>query len=122
MESIIPKNSGGIAPFPANTLNMKEQPRSSEQVQILPVTQQETIVRPQKTQEQAVEDLQKVIDAIQGPKRMLEVSVHHGTNAVMIKVLNEQSGEIIREIPSEKILDVAARMMEIAGMIVDTKI
>lgn len=75
-----------------------------------------------RNQKQQIADLQKVIDAIQGPRRVLEVAVHQETHAIMIKVLNEQTGEIIREIPPEKRLDVAAKMMELAGIIIDKKV
>lgn len=72
--------------------------------------------------EKAIEELNKAIQAIQGPQRTLEFSVHKDTHAVMIKVLNKDTGEIIREVPPEKLLDVAAKMMEFAGLIVDKKI
>lgn len=75
-----------------------------------------------QAQEQAVEELNKAIQAIQGPQRKLEFSVHKETHAVMIKVMNKDTGEIIREVPPEKILDVAAKMMEFAGLIVDKKV
>jgi flagellar protein FlaG len=75
-----------------------------------------------KSQEQVVAELQKAIDAIQGPQKSLEISVHEKTHAIMIKVLNKETGELIREVPPEKILDLAARMMEITGIIVDKKV
>ncbi|WP_438493033.1 flagellar protein FlaG [Paenibacillus sp. IHBB 3054] len=76
----------------------------------------------QKSHEQLVAELQKAIDAIQGPQKSLEISVHEKTHAIMIKVLNKETGELIREVPPEKILDLAARMMEITGIIVDKKV
>lgn len=72
--------------------------------------------------EQEIAELNKVIQAIQGPQRTLEFSIHKETHAVMIKVMNKETGELIREIPPEKLLDIAAKMMELAGLIVDKKI
>nr|WP_229729972.1 flagellar protein FlaG [Paenibacillus silvae] len=72
-------------------------------------------------QEKAIEELNKAIQAIQGPQRFLEFSVHKDTHAIMIKVLNKETGELIREVPPEKILDVAAKMMEFVGLLVDQK-
>ncbi|WP_257031814.1 flagellar protein FlaG [Paenibacillus sp. E222] len=72
-------------------------------------------------QEKAIEELNKAIEAIQGPQRFLEFSVHKDTHAIMIKVLNKETGELIREVPPEKILDVAAKMMEFVGLLVDQK-
>ncbi|MGF9699797.1 flagellar protein FlaG [Paenibacillus sp. MABNR03] len=70
----------------------------------------------------AVEELKKAIEAIQGPQKSLEFSVHEETHSIMIKVTNRETGELIREVPPEKLLDVAAKMMELAGLIVDKKI
>ena len=49
----------------------------------------------------------------------LQFSVHEKTKNIMIKVLNKDTQEVIREIPSEKILDMVANFMEIAGLYVD---
>ncbi len=49
----------------------------------------------------------------------LRFSVHERTKEIMIKVMNTGMQEIIREIPSEKILDMVANFMEIAGLYVD---
>lgn len=53
---------------------------------------------------------------------VLECSFHEKTNDLMIKVLDKETGELIREIPSEKIVDMIAFMCEKAGLIVDKKI
>lgn len=49
----------------------------------------------------------------------LRFSVHERTKEIMIKVMNTETQEVIREIPSEKILDMVANFMEIAGLYVD---
>lgn len=73
-------------------------------------------------QEKIIADLQKAIRAIQGPQKAFEISMHEQTHTIMIKVLDKESGDLIREVPPEKILDLAARMMEITGLIIDEKI
>ncbi|MET3939648.1 flagellar protein FlaG [Paenibacillus sp. PvP094] len=72
--------------------------------------------------EQIMKDLEFAIRAIQGPQRTLEISVHDTTHAIMIKVKNQETGDVIREIPSEKILDVVANMLEHAGILIDERI
>lgn len=51
----------------------------------------------------------------------LRFSVHEKTRAIMIKVMNSDTQEVIREIPSEQILDMVANFMEIAGLYIDEK-
>ncbi|MFF2912230.1 flagellar protein FlaG [Paenibacillus sp. NPDC057934] len=71
--------------------------------------------------EQTIKQLEKAIRAVQGPEKTFEISIHEQTHAIMVKVFDKQSGDLIREIPSEKLLDVAANMMELNGLIVDEK-
>lgn len=54
--------------------------------------------------------------------RRFELSVHKKTGAIMVKVINSTNDEVIREIPSEKILNMVAYMLEVAGIIVDEKV
>ena len=75
-----------------------------------------------QNQEQAIKDLQRTIDAIQGPQKAFEISVHQETHAIMIKVKNKETGDLIREVPSEKVLDALAKLMEVTGLIVDKKV
>jgi len=49
----------------------------------------------------------------------VEFSIHEKTHEIMIKVYKDD--EVIREIPPEKILDMVAKMMEMAGLLVDEK-
>lgn len=74
------------------------------------------------SEEQIVKALDRVLKAIEGPGTTLEVSVHKETKAIMVKVLNKETGELIREVPPEKTLDIVANMMEIAGIIIDEKV
>lgn len=74
------------------------------------------------SEEQVVKALDRVLKAMEGPSTTLEVSVHKETKAIMVKVLNKETGELIRELPPEKTLDIVANMMKIAGIIIDEKV
>jgi flagellar protein FlaG len=54
-------------------------------------------------------------------KRM-HFRIHEDTGRVMVKILNSDTGEVLAEIPSEKLLDMVARMEEMVGTIIDTRI
>lgn len=73
-------------------------------------------------EEQVIKALDQVLKALQGPMTTFEVSVHKETNAIMVKVLNKETGELIREIPPEKTLDLVANMVQIAGIMIDERI
>lgn len=54
--------------------------------------------------------------------RKLEISVHEKTRKIMVKVINTNNDEVIRELPPEKSLDMLAKIWELAGIIIDEKI
>ena len=65
-------------------------------------------------------------DAVNSANRRMahtrwEYSYHKETNRVSIKVINEDTDEVIREIPPEKSLDMLQKMWEMAGILVDEK-
>lgn len=47
--------------------------------------------------------------------------VHEDTNRIMIKIVNKDTKEIVKEFPPEKTLDMIAKVWEIAGILVDEK-
>lgn len=73
-------------------------------------------------EEKLVQAIEKAVSVLQGPTTRVDISVHAKTNDLMIKVYNKDTGDLIREIPPEKTLDMVAKMMEIAGLLIDEKI
>jgi len=71
--------------------------------------------------EQLIRSIERAIKALQGNSTSLEFSVHEKTKQIMVKVLNKDTGEIIREIPPEKTMDFVAKLWEMAGILVDER-
>jgi flagellar protein FlaG len=69
------------------------------------------------TEEQVITAIEQANHNFQYYNTRLEFSIHEMTRQIMVKVYRED--EVIREIPPEKILDMVAKMMEWAGLIVD---
>lgn len=71
------------------------------------------------------DDLQKVTteanEALEVVNTQLVFQVHEGTGRPLIRLVESATQEVIREIPSEKMLDVLAGIWEWAGLIVDRK-
>lgn len=51
----------------------------------------------------------------------LEFSIHKETHEIVVKVYDKETNELIREIPPEKILDIIAKLWELAGIFVDER-
>ncbi len=54
-------------------------------------------------------------------KTKCEFSYHEETKRVSIKVIDEETEEVIREIPPEEALEMLSKMWELAGLMVDEK-
>ena len=50
-----------------------------------------------------------------------QFSYHEATKRISVKIVDNDTKEIIREIPPEKTLDMISKMWELAGIIVDEK-
>ena len=48
--------------------------------------------------------------------------VHEDTNRIMIKIMDKDTKEVIKEFPPEKTLDMIAKIWEMAGILVDEKL
>lgn len=53
--------------------------------------------------------------------RELEFTIHEKTKEIIVRVKDTETKEVIREIPSEKILDMIANILELAGILVDER-
>ncbi len=54
---------------------------------------------------------------VQSIQRELKIQVHNGTGDIMVKVISEEDGKVIREIPPRELLDLAAKMEEMTGLL-----
>lgn len=52
----------------------------------------------------------------------LEFSIHEKTKDIIVKVIDEETGELIREVPPERILNMVAIIWEQIGLLVDEKV
>ncbi len=65
-------------------------------------------------------DLQRNIKVLSNVN--LGFAVHQSTGKVMVTVTDEDTGKVIREIPNREMLNVAAKLEEMTGVIFDLKI
>jgi flagellar protein FlaG len=69
-----------------------------------------------------IQTIERANRALKGVDKRFEFSIHEDTKEIMVKVINDETDEVIREIPPEKILDMVAKMWELAGILVDRKV
>ncbi|WP_409343779.1 flagellar protein FlaG [Paenibacillus sp. MBLB4367] len=71
--------------------------------------------------EQLIKAIERAVKAMQGASTQLEFSIHEKTKQIMVKVMDKDTGQVLREIPPEKNLDFVAKLWEMAGILVDEK-
>ncbi|MCX2898476.1 flagellar protein FlaG [Pseudomonas mandelii] len=68
--------------------------------------------------EKAVTDIREFVQSTQ---RNLDFSIDDTTGAVVVKVVATESGEVIRQIPSETALKLAQNLSDASSLLFDTK-
>ena len=58
---------------------------------------------------------------LEGESTHLKYEKHDVFNTLIVKIVDNNTNEVLREIPSRKILDMVAKMCEMAGILVDKK-
>ena len=71
-----------------------------------------------KVLQEAVEKVNKVISS---DNRKFEITIHEKTKDILIKVIDTDTNETIKEIPPKKIVDLVVSLCELAGIIFDAK-
>lgn len=73
------------------------------------------------TQEKLDEAVEKANKVLFKNDTHLKFEIHDVTKDVMVKIINDESGEVLKEIPPKKMLDMVAKLWEIAGILIDEK-
>lgn len=70
-------------------------------------------------------DVKKAVDKLnkflEDNKTHAEYEIHDKFKDIMIKIVDDKSGEVIQELPPKKILDMVAKMCEMVGILFDKK-
>jgi flagellar protein FlaG len=73
---------------------------------------------PTPTKEKLEQAAARVKEVLRGTTSRLEIEVDPDVHKVVIKILNGESGEIIRQIPAQELLDLAKHLDEPKGFLV----
>ncbi|MDQ0872143.1 flagellar protein FlaG [Paenibacillus sp. V4I3] len=71
--------------------------------------------------EAIVKAIDKANKSINGVQKKFEYSVHKKSGDIVVKVINAETNEVIREVPPEKFLDLIDKLQEISGTIFDER-
>ena len=112
----IPVDSSSVAKTGADTVTVDA---------IKPVGGNESMVKAEDGKQPSDEEIKSAIK--EANKRAIfghasaQFSYHEATKRISVKIVDNDTKEIIREIPPEKTLDMISKMWELAGLVVDEK-
>jgi flagellar protein FlaG len=95
--------------------------------EILPGTQQQPQQQPQpQPQAQSKEKTEKVIqsmnDFLKASNTHLKFQFHEELKEYYVTLVDDTTNEVVKEIPSKKLLDMYAAMTDYLGLLVDKKV
>ena len=106
----------------SNSLNLDKFYKVSENVEVSkPVEMDNSLSEKENSEKEIKNAVSKINKLLEGEGTHLQFEKHDVLSQMIIKVVNNNTNEVIREIPSKKILDMVAKMCEMAGALVDKK-
>lgn len=122
---VSPVHPGGQMPIiPTNTFVGQKMERGQEELPRLVVDKKENVTSareevPREEVEKTVEKLNRLMGLIE---KKLKFEVHEKSHRIMVTIIDEKSGEVLREVPPKKVLDMLSSFTEYIGLLVDKKV
>ncbi|MFZ7112560.1 MAG: flagellar protein FlaG [Desulfatiglandales bacterium] len=107
-----PETIGGLAP---GALNQSRESATGAQKAATKGGREESAKLREETRSKIERIAQAMDNYVKSIQRELEIKVDGATGKVIVRVLSRESGEVIREIPPEEMLNLAAKMEEMTG-------
>lgn len=125
--SIQPVISGGVASVPSPAVQPSPDRVSAENtskvaapsVQVAASAVQ--AVSPAEERQKVKQAVEQVNKAVPSFSHNLQFSVDEDTNKNIVRVVDTESGELIRQIPAQEIIEIAKALDKLQGMIIRQK-
>lgn len=79
------------------------------------------IISQEANEKEIGKSVEKLNKFLEDEKVHVEYEVHDKLNQLMIKIIDDDTKEVIQELPPKKILDMVAKMCEMVGILMDKK-
>jgi flagellar protein FlaG len=119
---MIEKVTGSIQPTQSFTKLENNQNEAIKYIQGQERQQEENTNKEPVTKEKVEDVVQGMNEFLHASNTHLKFEFHDKLQEYYVTIVDEQSKEVVREIPVKKILDMYAAMTEFVGLMVDKKI
>jgi len=117
---VYPVNPDEETESPADVKHIDEIKAKEELKQEKTEDEKEQVKEPEKISQKMLDEISEDLEMLHNIG--LRFSKHKGTDTTMIKVMDRETDELIREIPAENVLDMAAKMEEMIGLLFDREV
>lgn len=94
---------------------------SSNTVGATPPFQSQAAVDKQLSKKEVEREVENLNKFVQSSATHIKFTLHEGLNEYYVQVINDETNEVVKEIPSKKVMDMVAKMHEMIGLLVDEK-
>jgi flagellar protein FlaG len=119
---MIEKVTGNIRPTQSFTKLENNQTEAVKYIQGQERQQEETTNNEPVTKEKMQDVVQGMNEFLNASNTHLKFEFHDKLQEYYVTIVDEQTKEVVREIPAKKLLDMYAAMTEFVGLMVDKKI
>lgn len=116
------RGTGAVSGFRSetSTQSRKTDPKTE------PAVAEKSSAEKKEVKENTREEVERVAQAmdeyVKSNQRSLRIQVHQGTGDIMVKVISKEDGKTIREIPPEEMLNLAAKMEKMIGVLFNKEV
>lgn len=112
-----------IAPLKGAESVQSHQTKTRERSQSAAEKQQVAQAQVERDNRAKIERIAQVMDDyVKSMQRSLNIQVNSETGRVVVRVISEEDGRTIREIPPEEVLNLAAKMEEMMGLLFNERV
>ncbi len=120
----VPEVTGGgnvawnqaIQPRVQVTTAIQRQPQRSQERACPGESDEKRPVYERSVLDRIADGLNRTLDAVD---KRLKFKVHEETERIYVQVVDQETGEVLREIPPEKILDLVGQLQKLIGILID---
>ena len=81
---------------------------------------QMAVIEKERSFNKKIQKSKTVIERMNGSE--IDISFHRETNKMLVKLVDPETQEVLKEIPPEKLEDLFAALTKLSGMFVDEKV
>ncbi len=118
----IDKTTGVVGPIAAGESNNNMFSKKTKSPEIEDVRVPDSNIIEIDSAKQLDEQVEILNQSLKSDNRKIEYSIHEATNKIIFRVIDTQTKEIVKEIPSTKLIDFSIAILQQFGLIADEEV